>query len=470
MRPREQRAWTATGIAVAQNPILNLILKAACQIFADRRVAPGVALFGAAIFARTYENQCVREALEQLRSVAGRCAGAPVWSLHDADLVDAVHAIHDAEQMLAAAKLHLVREIDGRNLPIAQEASSTSVWLRGRLHISIHTAGRMVDLARALDQRPSLDAALSTAAVNVEQAQIVAKTVHDLTDEASADVVDLAEKTLIEQHADQEPAVLRRLADRILAYVAPDLADDADRRAAERDEKRAQQTRAFALTNNGDGRFRLAGWLDAETAAIVNAALDPLCKPDHERTPAQRRADALVEVCQLALRTEQLPDNGGDRPQVVVTVPYDVVRKELRDGQLDSGERLTAEQVRRLACDAQILPVVLGGDGQILDVGQLRRLFTGPLRRALVARDGGCAFPGCDRPPRWCDAHHIKAWGAGGDTALDNGVLLCGYHHRLIHRGEWEVRMGADGKPEFIPPYYVDPERRPRRNIYHRRP
>ncbi|MCW6009497.1 HNH endonuclease [Micromonospora sp. CPCC 205371] len=372
--------------------------------------------------------------------------------------------------MLAAAKLHLVREIDGRSLPVAQEAASTAVWLRERLHISIHAARRMVDLAGVLDKRPVLDAALSSAAVNVEQAHIVAKTIQDLTCEAEPDVADLAEKTLIEDHAGWEPAILRKVAARILAHVAPEVAEDADRRAVERDEKRAQQTRAFTLTNNGDGRFRLTGWLDAEAAAIVNAALDPLCKPDTDRTPTQRRADALVEICQLALRTTHLPENGGDRPQIVVTVPYDVARKELRQGQLDTGETLTAEQVRRLACDSQIIPMVLGGDGQVLDVGQSRRLFTGPLRRALVARDGGCAFPGCDRPPQWCDGHHIRHWATGGDTALNNGVLLCGHHHRVIHRGEWEARMADDGRPEFIPPAYVDPERKPRRNIYHRRP
>jgi hypothetical protein len=411
----------------------------------------------------------VRETLQQLREVAGRCAGTPVWSLPDTDLVAAVHAVHDAEQMLAAVKLHLIREIDGRNLPIAQEAANTAIWLRGRLHISIHTARRLVDLARMLDQRPVLDAALSTATLNVEQAQIVAKTVRDLTGETSPDVVDLAEKTLIGQYPDWEPVIFRKIAARILAHVAPEVAEDADRRAAEREQKRAQQTRAFTLTNNGDGRYRLTGWLDAEAAAIVNAALDPLCKPDAERTATQRRADALVEVCRLALRTEELPANGGDRPQIVVTIPYDVVRNQLGAGQLDTGERLSAEQVRRLACDAHLIPMVLGGDGQILDVGQARRLFTGPLRRALVVRDGGCAFPGCDRPPRWCDAHHIRAWTAGGRTALNNGVLLCGFHHRLIHRGEWEVRLGVDGMPEFIPPYYVDSERKPRRNIYHRR-
>ncbi|MEH1125162.1 HNH endonuclease signature motif containing protein [Micromonospora sp. CPCC 206061] len=405
----------------------------------------------------------MREVLEQLRSVTGQCAGTPAWSLLDADLTDALQAVHDAEQMLAAAKLHLIREIDGRGLPITQEASSTPVWLRGRLHISIHAARRAVDLARALDQRLVLDAALSDATLNVEQAQLIARTLADLADQAPADIVDAAEKTLLEQYADWEPGVLRRITDRILAHVAPDIAEDADRKATERDEKRAQQTRGFTMTNNGDGRYRVTGWLDTEAAAIVDAAFDPLCKPDNDRTATQRRADALVEVCRLALHTEQLPANGGDRPQIVVTVPYDVIRNQLRDGQLDTGERLSAEQVRKLACDAQIIPAVLGGDGQLLDVGKSRRLFTGPLRRALVVRDGGCAFPGCERPPRWCDAHHIQAWSAGGPTCVDNGVLLCGYHHRLIHRGEWQVRLGTDGRPEFIPPYYVDSERKPRR-------
>lgn len=136
---------------------------------------------------------------------------------------------------------------------------------------------------------------------------------------------------------------------------------------------------------------------------------------------------------------------------------------------LHSGQRLTAGQVRRLACDAQVLPAVLGGEGQVLDVGQSRRLINGPLRRALVLRDGGCAFPGCDRPARWCHGDHIRSWVDGGPTALDNAVLLCGRHHRLVHAGDWVVRLGHDSRPEFVPPAYVDPHRRPRRNSYHRR-
>ncbi|HEX8627445.1 MAG TPA: HNH endonuclease, partial [Catenuloplanes sp.] len=136
---------------------------------------------------------------------------------------------------------------------------------------------------------------------------------------------------------------------------------------------------------------------------------------------------------------------------------------------LDTGDLLTPTQVRRMACDAQILPAVLGGQGQVLDVGQTRRLFTGPLRRALVLRDRGCAFPGCDRPPRWCDGHHIDSWVDGGPTSLSNAVLLCRHHHRVIHHTRWTVRLGHDGLPEFIPPQFIDPHQRPRRNTYHHR-
>ena len=123
-----------------------------------------------------------------------------------------------------------------------------------------------------------------------------------------------------------------------------------------------------------------------------------------------------------------------------------------------------------MACQAGLIPVVLGGAGQVLDLGRERRLFAGPLRRAIIARDGGCAFPGYDRPPRWRQAHHIHPWIDGGSTSLNNAALLCGHHHRIIHQNEWQVRINpADGLPEFVPPSYVDQLRRPRRNTYHRR-
>jgi Domain of unknown function (DUF222)/HNH endonuclease len=166
----------------------------------------------------------------------------------------------------------------------------------------------------------------------------------------------------------------------------------------------------------------------------------------------------------------ELHSVGRERPQLVVTVSFDVLTGQLSTGMLDTGEAISPAQVRRLACDAQIIPAVLGGDGQVLDLGKSRRLFTGAVRRALALRDGGCAFPGCSRPARWCEGHHILPASLAGPTSVDNGVLLCGPHHRLVHHEDWQIRLGPDRRPDFIPPSHVDPTRRPRRNIYHRRP
>jgi len=130
-------------------------------------------------------------------------------------------------------------------------------------------------------------------------------------------------------------------------------------------------------------------------------------------------------------------------------------------GALDTGAPVDPATVRRWACDAEVVPVVLGSQSEPLDVGRLQRTVTDAMRRALNIRDGGCAFPGCDRPPRRCHAHHIRFWGHGGDTSLDNLVLLCRHHHQVIHHGHWTVAI-TDGLPWFTPPSWIDPDQQPR--------
>ncbi len=416
------------------------------------------------------------ERLARVRGLASEAAVVAVWPLSSVDLEASLDAVHEAEQALAAAKLHLIRELEGRDVAGGQGATSMAAWLRGRLRISIRSGRRLAKLAGHLDRRPALDTALGKGEINAEQVDVVASVVDTLPSGVDTDVVDKAETALIDCAAEFDPDGLAKLGRRILAHVAPEVAERAEAEALHREQEKAHAGRGLYLSPLGGARVRITGLLDAEGAAVVRAALDPLCAPrngngpDDPRTAAQRRADALVEVCNLALRTDELPDNGGERPHMAVTLPLDALSGQLGAGMLDTGEMLTPEQVRRLACDALIIPAVLGGDGQVLDLGQARRLFTGPIRRALVLRDGGCAFPGCDRPPTWCDGHHIVPWSEGGPTSVDNGVLLCGHHHRVIHHDGWQVRLGADRRPEFLPPPHVDPLRRPRRNTYHQRP
>ncbi|MEU4335586.1 DUF222 domain-containing protein [Micromonospora lupini] len=411
--------------------------------------------------------------LARAESAVASCADAASWALSEHDLIAVLDATHRLQQRLAAVQVAAVRELDGRGTAVAQGASSTAVWLRHRLRLDVAAARRLVGLAAALDVAPpGLRDALATGAVSVEQARVIADTVTTVSVSAGAEVADKAVGVLIEWAEQFDPTLLRKMGARILDHVAPDLADAAAAAALAAEDARAARDRHVTVSEQTGGRLRLTGTLDAEAAALLRAVIDPLSAPagpDDTRSAGQRRHDALADVCRLALRTGELPENGGDPAQLVVTTGYDGLTRQLGAGALDVGLRLTPDTVRRLACDAAILPAVLGGAGQVLDVGRQRRLVGGPLRRALVLRDGGCAFPGCDRPPRWCAAHHIRHWVDGGPTSLDNAVLLCGHHHRHVHRNDWAVRLGGDGHPEFVPPAWVDPDQLPRRNHYHRR-
>ena len=412
-------------------------------------------------------------ALALLAQGVEACVESRVWALSGTALVDALDAVHQAKQRLAAVELALVRQVDAVGIAAASGASSTGAWLADRLRVSVPAARALVAQATAVDAAPQpLRDALAAGAVSVEQAKVIADAVAALPASLGPHVLTQAAKSLIGSAAQFDPIVLRRLGQRVLDTIAPEVADEADRQALEREERRAHQNRYLSITTAGDGGSRLSGYLDAEDTATVRAVLDPLTLPRQgdDRTAGQRRADALIEALNLALHTAQLPEHGGDRPQVAVTVAYDPLTQRLAAGQLDTGERLTPETVRRLACDAQILPAVLGGAGQPLDLGRQRRLVNGALRRALVIRDRGCTFPGCDRPARWCDGHHVIHWNGGGRTEPGNCVLLCRHHHRVIHAGGWQVYIDTtDNLPTFIPPTWIDPLQRPRRNKYHRR-
>ncbi|MFG1896277.1 DUF222 domain-containing protein [Micromonospora zamorensis] len=359
-------------------------------------------------------------ALAQADGAVDDCAGTSLGALSDNDLLACLDATHMLAQRLAAVQLGLVREVDSRGLAGAQGASSTSVWLRERLRLSSRSARQLVQLAAAVDAAPqAVRDALLRGAMTVEQGRVVAETIAALPPEAGPEVADKATQLLVTWADRFDPTILSRLGERVLTHVAPDLADQAELAALEKATERAVARRHVTLSEQQDGQVRLSGNLDTETASLLREAIDPLCAPSGEhddRSPGQRRADALGEVCRLALRTGQLPDNGGDRPQLVVTVSLDELVNGVRAGTLETGTPLTPGAIRRLACDAGVLPAVLGGDSQVLDVGRQRRLFNGPLRRALVLRDGGCAFPGCDRPSRWCDGHHVRHWADGGAT------------------------------------------------------
>ncbi|MGW0161706.1 DUF222 domain-containing protein [Mycobacterium sp. NPDC003323] len=214
----------------------------------------------------------------------------------------------------------------------------------------------------------------------------------------------------------------------------------------------------MTLVQNGEGRFEATLDLDVGTGEELCAALDPLCRPvplpdgsPDPRSVDRRRGDAIGQILRTYLSQSTRPMSGGVLPHVTLIRPG-----QRGDDNVDSlgfGGPVSAATADLIACDSTLTSVVVDHTGVPLDVGRSERLFTPAIRKALGIRDKGCAHPGCGRPVSWCDAHHIQPWGAGGETSLDNGVLLCRLHHTQIHHGGWQVYLGPDRHPWFIPPH-----------------
>ncbi|MGK2869919.1 MAG: DUF222 domain-containing protein [Mycobacterium sp.] len=209
-----------------------------------------------------------------------------------------------------------------------------------------------------------------------------------------------------------------------------------------------------------DGRVHASLDLDALTGEELLTALDPLCRPvplpdgsPDPRPAGRRRADAFGQLMRTYLSNSRRPTSGGVLPHVTL------IRGDGRVDTLGFGGPISVSTADLITCDSTLGIVTVDGAGAPLDVGRAERLFTPVIRKGLAVRDGGCAHPGCGRPVSWCDAHHITPWEQGGTTCLDNGVLLCRRHHTAIHHGGWQVYLGPDRHPWFIPPHKPgDPE------------
>jgi hypothetical protein len=158
--------------------------------------------------------------------------------------------------------------------------------------------------------------------------------------------------------------------------------------------------------------------------------------------------DALVKACHRLQTTDLLPESHGAVPRLTLTMDYSELMNLSGFATTETGELLSASTIRRICCDAHVIPAVLGSNSEVLDVGRTQRLVTAAIWKALVARDQHCRFPHCTRPPLMCHAHHIEHWVDGGETSLENMILLCGHHHRLIHAGPWTI--GREGSAEFV--------------------
>jgi hypothetical protein len=321
----------------------------------------------------------------------------------------------------------------------ADGALSARAWLRWKCHLSPATASDMVQTARRLSSLELTAKAFRAGEISYSHAALIARTADELGDKWEAQ----AEEILVTAAKDLDPSRLRIAVLHLRHCLEPDgVLDDANE---------AHERRFFHLSQTWDGVFRLDGQLDPDGGAALQTALDSLMSPpaaDDERTPAQRRADALTEMARRQLDSGGLPEVGGQKPHLMVTVEMATLTKEpgSRAAELEWAQPIPAETARRIACDCSLTPIV-DGEAQITS-----RVVPGPTRRALVARDKGCRIPGCDMPAAWTDAHHIQHWADGGSHKLFNLILLCRRHHRLVHEGGWSLVRAGDNLLQAVPP------------------
>jgi hypothetical protein len=235
---------------------------------------------------------------------------------------------------------------------------------------------------------------------------------------------------------------------------------------AEKDHARYQQhERSLQVYTDDDGMVVIRGRLPAEAGAVLMKALEAASEAlyreekqvepkslEEERSPKQRKADAMELVARSALAGGLDPGSSADRYQVVVHVDEEVLRDPEQSGQslLELGVGVSAETSRRIACDASVVEMIHDSGGNVLDVGRKRRTIPVPIRRALDARDPTCVWPGCES--RFVQGHHLQFWAEGGETKLDNLCNLCSRHHHLVHDGDHDVAMLPDGTFRFCTP------------------
>ena len=222
----------------------------------------------------------------------------------------------------------------------------------------------------------------------------------------------------------------------------------------------AVDSRYLEFTTCEDGRLALHGMLDAVGGATLRVALEPLSARSgagDERPRARRLADGLVELAMHALDHGFATERGGSRTHLQLTASVETVMglSGAPGGDLEFAGVVPAATVQRLACDASIRRVLLGPDSAVIDVGRALRVPSGAGRAALRVRDQGCVWPGCDRPSSWTNAHHVLHWGHGGDTNLENLVLLCHRHHWSVHEGGWQLVRSASQRILAIPPSHT---------------
>ena len=396
----------------------------------------------------------------------GDLADVQVWSMTTAEQRETLLVLDRVRSRLAELDLRVLAAADRDQAGSDPGATSTAAWwahatrqARGRAHAAVR-------LATALDERyDATRVALAEGRVNTDQAQVVVRAVEALTrehDDLPVGVEARAEAHLLDLADRFDAVALRRLGKRLFEVVCPEAADRAEGETLAREEARARRKTTLSMRDNGDGTT--SGFFKIPTlhAALLKKALEALTSP---RRLGQGRMDpetgkklpyevllgqGFTELLEHHLNPAGLPAQAGSPFTLVVTISLDALQSGIGVATLDTGDRISAGEARRLACRAGIIPMVLDDDSMPLDLGREQRLFDRYQRIALAHRHGGCTTDGCDRPPSWTEAHHKHPWQHGGATDLADGLPLCPPHHHMAdHPQHWDMHTLPTGGVRF---------------------
>ena len=346
---------------------------------------------------------------------------------------DAIGELFDIRDRLDAKLNAAVGEFDRAGLYELEARTTMTAWMKTNTPLTSSEAHRVTMTARQLRRFPATKAAWENGELSGAQVATVLATVRsehrELFAEQEADVV----PTLSRLDAAGTRAAMHYWTTYAEAIIDPQWSPEPER-----------TLRAARLLGE---RVAVEGELDADSGEVFLTALRVAETPDRKgeppRTPGTRRADALIDICRFFLEHQTQRSGGRHRPHVNVIVEADDLY-EARRARYESGVPVSESVAGALLCDSVMHRVVVEPKGAILDYGRATRTISAPLWSALVARDQGCRFPGCDRPAHWCEAHHVVWWEHGGETSMGNLVLLCHRHHHLLHRRRWRAKLLPD--------------------------
>jgi hypothetical protein len=401
--------------------------------------------------------------MSELRSAIDQLRGEDLTRVPDVVAEEDFAELQRAAEMLEAERLRRLADLDRRGVHRRDGHLSTVSWLAHSFRVGWPAAREQVRVARNLSEMPETRRALDDGDLSLSAARVLVA-----AREVDPDAFDRCERTLVDAARIHSVRDLQRVAAHWRRMAEHERSTDGEDQLRAR--RRLHASRTFG------GMVRLDGDLDPETGEALLTALGAIMDAEarfgaeETRSPGQRRADALGEVCRQWLDRSDRPMVGGERPHMTVVVDQAAlsrgvdepgivddaeqpgrVRAELggRTSEFDRAGPVSPGLARQVACDASIRRVVMRGRSEPLDVGRRTPVVPPAIRTAVVVRDQECRFPGCDRPHTWCDAHHVWHWADGGPTSVTNLVLLCRRHHRLIHdRGGFRLAL-EEGRPVF---------------------